>query len=110
MELRRAATVPPFCCCDIIYDRLVAAVEQHGWREVAGLSYTALKTAAQDAVSNAADNSARAYKVRKNILCSLSAPKLTRTGANNPLTVGDPHSHCDTHPAARVRPDVTRVF
>ncbi|PBL00405.1 D-aminoacid aminotransferase-like PLP-dependent enzyme [Armillaria gallica] len=79
----------PFLLLRYHYDRLVAAVEQHGWKEVAGLSYTALKTAAQDAVSNAADNSARAYKVR---ITLSQCGTLTATATPTPPLAYDPTS------------------
>ncbi|KAK0208908.1 aminotransferase [Desarmillaria ectypa] len=79
----------PFLLLRYHHDRLVAAAEQHGWREAVGLSYTALKTAAQEAVSNATDKSSRAYKVR--ITLSQSG-NLTASATPTPPLAYDPTS------------------
>ncbi|KAG7452236.1 D-aminoacid aminotransferase-like PLP-dependent enzyme [Guyanagaster necrorhizus] len=79
----------PFLLLRYHYDRIVDAVEQHGWTETVGLSYSAVKMAAQEAVSNAADKSARAYKVR---LTLSRSGTLTASAMPTPPLAYDPTS------------------
>ncbi|KAK0466361.1 aminotransferase [Desarmillaria tabescens] len=79
----------PFLLLRYHYDRLVAAAEQHGWTEAVNLSYAALKTAAEEAVNNAADKSARAYKVRVTLS---ESGALTASATPTPPLAYDPTS------------------